>query len=69
MRSFLGLLNFVSDIIVEDIASKDNPADILTRNPYVNELEWDTMDEEENSIFEEYYSNRVRATPLGTQKF
>ncbi len=35
--------------IVKHVSSKDNPADILTRNPYINELEWMTMDEEEKA--------------------
>ena len=46
--------------IVEHISSKDNPADILTRNPFINELEWQTMDDEEKTIFEDYYSNGAR---------
>ena len=49
--------------IVEHVSSKDNPADILTRNPYINELEWMTMDEEEKAMFEDYYVNGARVKP------
>ncbi len=48
--------------IVEHVSSKNNPADILTRNPYINELEWMTMDEEEKAMFEDYYGARVKLT-------
>ena len=46
--------------IVEHVSSKDNPADILTRNPYINELEWQIMDEEEKHMFEDLYVNGAR---------
>jgi hypothetical protein len=57
MRSFMPR-------IVEHVSSKDNPADILTRNPYINELEWMTMDEEEKAMFEDYYVNGARSQPI-----
>ncbi len=48
--------------IVEPVGSKDNPADILTRNPYINELEYQTMNDEEKTFFEDYYYNGVRVS-------